>query len=181
MSEDTSMSVDDIIQTESSKVKIQHAYNKKIQSDEEWIIQKEDLKKKMAMSRLLFPKRGEIWTCTFGYNLGSEINDVRPCVIIQNDIGNQNSPTVIVVPITHKVSKMPTQVFLTPELVDYSDEGIDGNIHCEQIRTCDKVRLGRRIGRLSEKGIEELNKAMSIAICIYGFSTIEEEEEILEA
>ena len=92
-------------------------------------------------------KRGDIFFADLSPVVGSEQGGQRPVVIIQNDVGNQHAPTVIVAPITAQISKpkMPTHVGLPSEL---ENTGIarDSVILLEQIRTIDKRRLQDKIG-----------------------------------
>lgn len=103
-------------------------------------------------------KRGQLWYCDFGECLGSEQSGVRPCVIIQNDKGNQYSTTTIVCPITTKnKSKMPTHVAI-------STLPRPSVIICEQIRTIDKSRLLDHAGSVSDSELTALNRAIKISI-----------------
>jgi mRNA interferase MazF len=108
-------------------------------------------------------KRGEIYYVDLGEGVGSEVKKVRPCIIIQNDIGNKFSPTTIVCPITHRTknTKQPTQVILNRSLVNGN---VDGVILAEQLRIIDKERIKESIGSLTEKGLLKLEKAMKISI-----------------
>lgn len=108
-------------------------------------------------------RRGQIYYVDLGTGIGSEAKKVRPCVIVQNNVGNRFSPTTIVVPITHrdKNKQQPTQVVLNKALVCGN---IDGVILAEQLRIIDKKRIREFIGSLTKKGVKELNKAMQVSI-----------------
>lgn len=98
------------------------------------------------------PKRGEIWTCQLGKNIGSEENKIRPVVIIQNDTGNEHSPTTIVVPISNIPKKIPVHIELRRN--DYflekdETEEVTGTILCEQLKVVSKARLGRHVATLT--------------------------------
>ena len=87
----------------------------------------------------------------------------RPVVIIQNDTGNKHSPTVVAAAVTSKVdakAKQPTHCFIG------ADYGLDmpSVILLEQIRTLDKQRLEKYVGRLSEKHLSDLNHALAISV-----------------
>ena len=109
-------------------------------------------------------KRGDIYYANLGIGKGSEQNGTRPIVIIQNNIGNENSTTVIVAVITTKIKKlseMPTKVFIPKE------EGLldrDSVIMCEQIKTIDKKRLFDYRGTLKYEYIKNINKAIKISL-----------------
>lgn len=106
--------------------------------------------------------RGEMYYADLGKGIGSEQEGYRPVVIIQNDIGNNHSPTVIVASISSRIagkSKLPTHYYINAE------DGLrePSVVLLEQIRTIDKHRLGQRIGKLSEKHIQGINHALAIS------------------
>ena len=100
-------------------------------------------------------KRGDMFYADLCPVVGSEQGGVRPVLIIQNDLGNKYSPTVIAAAITSQTNKtkLPTHI----ELVEHT-EGLKSNsvILTEQIRTIDKSRLKERIGHIDD--IEVMNK-----------------------
>ena len=106
--------------------------------------------------------RGEMYYADLGKGIGSEQEGFRPVVIIQNDLGNKYSPTVIVAPLSSSVNKkdLPTHYH-----IDYED-GLNSPsvILLEQIRTIDKHRLVRRIGKLSESHMRGLDRACAISV-----------------
>lgn len=107
--------------------------------------------------------RGDIYYVNLGSGIGSEQSGRRPVVIIQNDIGNKHSPTVIVAAISSKVgmkAELPTH---------YQIEAAYGLqkpsvVLLEQIRTVDKRRLDRYIGRLPEKHIRGIDHALAVSV-----------------
>lgn len=108
-------------------------------------------------------KRGQIFNADMGVNIGSEQSGFRPVLIIQNDVGNKYSPTVIVASITSKIkNNMPTHV----QLIDR--EGLDYNsvVMLEQVRTIDKIRLRKYIGMLNKKEMEQINKCLNISLAL---------------
>ncbi len=110
-------------------------------------------------------QRGEIFFADLSLVKGSEQGGQRPVVIIQNNIGNSFSPTVIIVPITTQVSKnkIPTHVEI-PSNIHFTGVGRDSVILTEQIRTIDKSRLQDKIGFLSIPIMETINKALIISL-----------------
>ena len=107
--------------------------------------------------------RGEMYYADLGKGVGSEQEGYRPVVIIQNDVGNKHSPTVIVASISSRISgkkKLPTHYYMNAE------DGLrePSMILLEQIRTIDKRRLGQRIGKLSDKHIAGLNNALAVSV-----------------
>ena len=107
--------------------------------------------------------RGEMYYADLGRGIGSEQEGYRPVLIIQNDVGNRYSPTVIVASISSRIdgkSKLATHYYINAE------DGLrePSVVLLEQIRTIDKHRLAQRIGRLSEKHIAGINHALAISI-----------------
>lgn len=108
-------------------------------------------------------KRGDIYFADLGQGVGSEQMGYRPVVIIQNDVGNKHSPTVVVTAITSKVdarAKQPTHCFIGT----YYGLELPSVILLEQIRTLDKKRLEKFAGSLQEKHLRELNRALAISV-----------------
>lgn len=114
-------------------------------------------------------KRGEVYYADLDPVIGSEQGGMRPVLIIQNDLGNRFSPTVIVLPLTSKVNKTPlrTHVPLLPPQGGVRKPSI---ILCEQVRTLEKVRLTRKLGVLSPEKMALVEKALAAAV------GVEEEE-----
>ncbi len=115
--------------------------------------------------------RGEMYYADLRQGIGSEQKGRRPVVIIQNNVGNRYSPTVIVASITSKVgikAKQPTHYYIGAE------DGLDlpSVALTEQLRTIDKHRLENYIGRLSSKHIDGLNHALAVSIDLIGFGKL---------
>lgn len=108
-------------------------------------------------------KRGDVFYADLNPVVGSEQGGVRPVLIIQNDIGNKYSPTVIVAAITSKIdkAKLPTHVSIDAD--EYNLEK-DSVILLEQIRTIDKKRLQRQITHLNKEIVKDVNQALEISI-----------------
>lgn len=115
------------------------------------------------MKRLI--KRGDIYNVELGSGIGSEQNGYRPGVIIQNNLGNRNSPTIIIAPVSSAVKKttLPTHVLLPPRY-GLSESSI---ILLEQIRTIDKQRLDNYLGHLDAQHILFLNQALQISVGLF--------------
>lgn len=107
-------------------------------------------------------KRGDIYYADLSPVVGSEQGGVRPVLIIQNDIGNKYSPTVIATAITSQINKakMPTHIEL-----DANEYGLskDSVVLAEQIRTIDKRRLKEKIGHLDDERMNKVNLALEIS------------------
>lgn len=108
-------------------------------------------------------KRGELYYADLSPVVGSEQGGVRPVLIIQNDVGNKYSPTVIVAAITSQISKakIPTHVELGAS--DFALQK-DSVALLEQLRTIDKLRLQEKIGKVESLKMKEINKALLISL-----------------
>ena len=113
-------------------------------------------------------KRVDIYYADLSPVVGSEQGGIRPVLVIQNDIGNKYSPTVIAAAITSQINKakMPTHIELAAK-----DYGLnkDSVILLEQIRTIDKRRLREKIGRIDDGLMASVNNALSISFGLGGF------------
>lgn len=107
--------------------------------------------------------RGDIYFADLSPVVGSEQGGVRPVLVIQNDIGNRFSPTVIVAAITAKIqkAKLPTHVEITAAEFGLEHDSV---ILLEQIRTLDKQRLTDKITTLAEIKMNEVNMALEISL-----------------
>ena len=107
-------------------------------------------------------KRGDIYYADLSPVIGSEQGGIRPVLIVQNDIGNKFSPTVIAAAITSQKekSRLPTHIQLPSEECGLSRDSV---VLLEQIRTIDKKRLKERMGRLDEVSMNEINRALTIS------------------
>ena len=119
-------------------------------------------------------RRGDIYYADLSPVVGSEQGGVRPVLIVQNDVGNRFSPTVIAAAITSQRSKanLPTHIMLHADKTGLSKDSI---VLLEQIRTLDKHRLKERMGRLDHGAMSQVDQALSIS---FGLET---ENEIRQA
>lgn len=107
-------------------------------------------------------KRGDIFYADLSPVVGSEQGGIRPVLVVQNDVGNKYSPTVIVAAITSQINKakMPTHIELTGEDYGLSKDSV---VLTEQIRTVDKRRLKEKIGHMDEEHISNVDEALRIS------------------
>ncbi len=107
-------------------------------------------------------KRGDIYYADLSPVVGSEQGGVRPVLIVQNDVGNRYSPTVIAAAITSQTekSKLPTHIELDSKNCGLSKDSV---VLLEQIRTIDKRRLREKMGTLDANSMSQVNKALSIS------------------
>lgn len=106
-------------------------------------------------------KRGDVFYANLSPVVGSEQGGMRPVLVIQNDKGNKYSNTIIIAPISKKMSKPPI-----PTHVIFSDEALDyvSMILCEQLRTIDKQRLGQWICTLAEDTMLKVDQAIKVSL-----------------
>ncbi len=113
-------------------------------------------------------KRGDIYYADLSPVVGSEQGGIRPVLIVQNDVGNKYSPTVIAAAITSQINKakMPTHIELPA-----NEYGLykDSVILLEQVRTIDKKRLRERIAHLDNPLMEQVNDALGISFGLESF------------
>lgn len=107
-------------------------------------------------------KRGELYYADLSPVVGSEQGGVRPVLVVQNDVGNKYSPTVIAAAVTSKLNKakLPTHI----ELPSSFGLAKDSVVLLEQIRTIDKKRLKERIGELPPPTMKNVDKAILISL-----------------
>ena len=111
-------------------------------------------------------KRGDVYYADLSPVVGSEQGGVRPVLIIQNDVGNKYSPTVIVCAITSQINKakIPTHIELDQYKYNLPKDSV---ILLEQIRTIDKRRLQEKITALDEGKMRQVNKAILVSLGIF--------------
>jgi mRNA interferase MazF len=112
-------------------------------------------------------RRGDIYYADLSPVVGSEQGGVRPVLIVQNDMGNRHSPTVIAAAITSQMNKakLPTHI----ELLDpHCGLTRDSVVLLEQIRTLDKRRLWERMGHLDEERMQQVDAAIAVSFGLRG-------------
>ncbi|MBA5850708.1 type II toxin-antitoxin system PemK/MazF family toxin [Clostridium sp. cel8] len=110
-------------------------------------------------------KRGDIFYADLSPVVGSEQGGIRPVIIIQNDIGNKYSPTVIVSAITSQINKakLPTHVEVSSEAYGLNKDSV---VLLEQIRTLDKRRLKEKIGHMTDEDMKKVDAALLVSVGI---------------
>ena len=111
---------------------------------------------------LMVIKRGDIFYADLSPVVGSEQGGVRPVLIVQNDVGNRYSPTVIAAAITSKLgkAKLPTHIDVYADRVGLARDSV---ILLEQIRTIDKKRLGEKMGHLDDSVMRAVDNAITVS------------------
>ncbi len=112
-------------------------------------------------------KRGDIYYADLSPVVGSEQGGMRPVLIIQNDVGNRYSPTVIAAAITSRMGKtrLPTHIDVYADKVGLTKDSV---ILLEQVRTLDKRRLGEKMGHLDDDVMAEVNNAIAVSFGLGG-------------
>ncbi len=111
-------------------------------------------------------KRGDIYYADLSPVIGSEQGGIRPVLVVQNDVGNKYSPTVIAAAITSQINKakLPTHIEVNAQMYGLSKDSV---ILLEQVRTIDKKRLKEKIGRLDDELMNKVNEAISISFGLF--------------
>jgi mRNA interferase MazF len=114
---------------------------------------------------ILIVKRGDIFYADLSPVIGSEQGGIRPILIVQNDVGNRFSPTVIAAAITSQKYKtdLPTHIKIN---ADGSGLAMDSIVLLEQVRTLDKRRLKERMGALETRDMQRVDRALSVSLGI---------------
>lgn len=117
---------------------------------------------------LLIVKRGDVFFADLSPVVGSEQGGTRPVLILQNDIGNRFSPTVIIAAITAQIqkAKLPTHVEINAKKYGFERNSV---ILLEQLRTIDKSRLTDRITQLDNELMEKVDEALEISLGLVKF------------
>ena len=116
-------------------------------------------------------RRGDIFYADLSPVIGSEQGGLRPVLIVQNDVGNRYSPTVIAAAITSKMgkTKLPTHIDVSAPNVGLAKDSV---ILLEQIRTLDKQRLKEKMGHLDDATMRVVNNAIQVSFGLTGGSVI---------
>ena len=112
-------------------------------------------------------KRGDIYYADLSPVIGSEQGGLRPVLIVQNDVGNKYSPTVIAAAITSKMgkTKLPTHIDVIGTETGLAKDSV---VLLEQIRTIDKKRLKEKMGHLDQSTMNSVNNAISVSFGLGG-------------
>ncbi len=114
------------------------------------------------MQKVLQVKRGEVYLAHL-YGIGSEQRGKRPVVILQNDVGNLHSPTTLIAPLTSSTKKHNLPVHIK---VRNNHLYQNSTVLLEQVQVLDKSRLHKKLCKLNDKEMAEINKALSISFAV---------------
>ena len=109
-------------------------------------------------------KRGDIYYANLDPVIGFEQDGTRPCLVVQNEMGNKHSPTTVIVPITRNLNKKPIPTHVT--IPHISGLSADSLALVEQIRTIDRSRLCEYIGRINGVVQEKIDTALAVCVDI---------------
>lgn len=111
-------------------------------------------------------KRGDVYLADLSPVVGSEQGGLRPVLVVQNDVGNKYSPTVIVAAITSQISKskLPTHIEIKANDFGLSKDSV---LLLEQIRTIDKRRLRQKLGKFDKRAMQKVDEALMISLGLY--------------
>ena len=116
-----------------------------------------------AAQKVTFPRRGDIYLVSFDPTVGSEIRKTRPALVIQNDVSNRHSPVTIVAAITSKfdIPPYPAEV-----VMETADSGLSQRcaVLLNQLRTVDRQRLIKKMGRAENNVMERIDQAILISL-----------------
>ena len=112
-------------------------------------------------------KRGDIYFADLSPVVGSEQGGIRPVLIIQNDVGNRYSPTVIAAAITSRQdkSRLPTHIPIEAKECGLQKDSV---VLLEQVRTLDKRRLKEKMGSVDYRAMKDINRALSVSFGLIG-------------
>ena len=118
------------------------------------------------MSNNITVRRGDIFYADLNPVIGSEQGGTRPVLVVQNDIGNKYSPTIIITAITSQINKakLPTHIEIKAGSYGLVKDSV---VLLEQIRTIDKKRLKEKIGRCYENLMEQIDKLLQVSLGIF--------------
>lgn len=118
-----------------------------------------------------FVKRGDVYWCHFGLNIGSEMSKQtpRPAVIVQNHIANRKSSNTIVVPVTHNAAALPCIVPLTPITDNNGQIILDGQVNTSNIICVSKARLGNYIATLSTAQMRLIDISIAVSLDLFRY------------
>ena len=113
---------------------------------------------RMSRPKRNFPKRGEVWWINFDPSIGTESSKTRPAIIVSNDISNEFLERIQAVPITSNITKVyPSETFV-------SVRGKKNKAAADQIATVSKLRLGNKIGRITEGELANLEFVVKLQL-----------------
>lgn len=130
----------------------------------DWMKTKLYLNTIIAQANKRYVKRGQVYNCYFGIGVGNEIQKLRPCIILQNNIANAKSGNVVVAPITHTYKNIPSIKKIITQYNNDKSILLDGYANMSNILCVSKARLENYITTLSVSEMKEIDKALAISL-----------------
>lgn len=137
----------------------------------EWLKTKLFLDSISDKSKTRLVKRGQVYWCHFGYNIGSEMSKSteRPAIIVQKNYLNGKSPNTIVVPVTHDASNLSCLIPLKPKLDSDSNIILDGSANISNIVCISKARLGNYIATVSNAELKSIDEQIAKQLDLFSY------------
>ena len=131
-----------------------------------WVLKQLDLNDKAQCAKTRFVRRGQVYWCEFGLNIGSEMSKTtaRPAIILQSNSGNYHSSNTVVVPVTHNSGN---KAYLVPLTTKYNPDGttlLDGQANVANIICVSKARLGDFIAWIPASDMHKIEAALKIVL-----------------
>ena len=136
----------------------------KIQELLEWMKIKLFLHTKVEQANKRYVKRGQVYNCYFGIGVGNEIQKLRPCIILQNNIGNAKSGNIVVAPITHTYKDIPSIVKIITQYNEDKSILLDGYANVSNILCVSKARLENYVTTLSKDEMKQIDVAVAVSL-----------------
>lgn len=136
----------------------------KIQEILEWVKTKLYLNTKVEQANKRYVKRGQVYNCYFGIGIGNEIQKLRPCIVLQNNIGNLKSGNVVVAPITHTYKDIPSIVKINAQYNNDKSILLDGYANVSNILCVSKARLENYITTISVEEMKRIDIGIAISL-----------------
>lgn len=136
----------------------------KVQELLEWMKTKIYLNTKVEQANKRYVKRGQVYNCYFGFGVGNEIQKLRPCIVLQNNIGNSKSGNIIVAPITHTYKDIPSIVEITTQYNNDKTILLDGYVNVSNVLCVSKARLENYITTLTTVEMKQIDIAIAISL-----------------
>lgn len=130
------------------------------QNDVMWLHKKIHLNSRVDRTKNRQVEKGEVYTCNFGTGVGSEMQKLRPCVILQNNDDNYNSPNTIVAPITHDPDELDCLIPITNKFDENGKTILDGKVNVSNLMCVSKARLGKKITKLVPSEMKAIEKRL---------------------
>lgn len=130
------------------------------QNDVMWLHKKIHLNSCVEKNKNRQVEKGETYTCNFGVGVGSEMQKLRPCVILQNNDDNYNSPNTIVAPITHDTDELDCLIPIADKFDENGKLILDGKVNVSNLMCVSKARLGKKITKLTPSEMKEIERRL---------------------